>query len=688
MPLKANAPLSGLAAKPDSGLRIPATFFDDDQSAAVHYAVKRRGRTFITGPAGTGKTVVIKEIISQLQKAYKSAADAVAVVAPTGLAAVAIEGMTLHAWLGISGDDWDKKEAPALAHTIQSRKASEKRVLAAHHLILDEISYISANAFDKLDAVLRTVRDDGSRPFGGIHVIMTGDFYQLGPVFKQSNRKEVPMAFESKAWPIAFERTFYLKRRYRHREDTGFVELLDAVRKGNLTESFMTEIAKLERPLVVTAQDGPPPLQLCPTRAQVEDINAEKMKALKEDSYRWEALDEGHEGEDLFSDCPSPHVLSLCVGAIVVLTKTMPDGPLLNGWMGWVRAMVTLEQWEFVGPIQFQRQNPLVYDGHLWKGRPRVIGTVPRKAEWKHQRWPVVQFSGIDGKLHTVMLMHARWSMASSGLSTQKTISRRQIPLTLGWASTIHKAQGLSATSCIVDLQHIFTPGQLYVALSRVGSRSHLQVTGIKKLSFAVQKLARPKVDQFEAQLLEDKHERAAAQANQGSPKVSNADQAEKRCNEQEEAEEEVIGATTTALAPVKSSVLMPVEAEDQDEPSLPEVEQAIRTSSPLPLRAGEERISRDNPSSSISASEEDSLRLLKTNSTFNAVANPSTSKRSARKSSSKHPRPAEGAEQQTLSFKRMRPTPLLPFRKTRRTTQPRQVSDAERNQWLFLDDL
>ncbi|KAE8217560.1 hypothetical protein CF319_g8375 [Tilletia indica] len=530
-PKHAKTELPGLLARPDHGLRLPYTFFSAAQRAIVEYAVKRRGRTVFTGPAGTGKTEVLREIIHQLQRS--SEPGTVAVVAPTGLAAIAIGGVTMHSWLGISGTEWDEKDAAALARTIESRPKAKERVEKAKHLIIDEVSYLSGPAFERLAWVLSLVRKKPAT-FGGLQLVATGDFYQLGPITPTRlgtgarSAVPVPYAFETLVWEHAFERRFLLEESFRTRGDPEWARILAEVRVGRVSEDTLDILRSLERPISGLAE-GTIPIQICPTRAQVETRNEEALQAQGRRTWSWRAVDEGDPGANLFAECPSPEVLTLSMGTYVVLTKTMPEWNLLNGMAGQVVRIISRRNWQFlVG------REPTPYPTHRSEAdirgwgqatspeedkaaqrrqlRERIAGVAPRgKRELTSPdaEWPVVRFpfSAAEGGPRDVMIQMARWDahtyLMGPGGKKEVAPSRRQVPLALGWATTIHKAQGLSASNCIVDLRQIFAPGQLYVALSRVPSRDRLQLIGVEALTATVQMLSQPKVDRFQ-EVLED----------------------------------------------------------------------------------------------------------------------------------------------------------------------------------------
>ncbi|KAE8210634.1 hypothetical protein CF326_g10013, partial [Tilletia indica] len=369
----------------------------------------------------------------------------------------------------------------SLSATIAGRPAAKARIQEAEYLILDEVSYMTAASFDKLDGVIRRVRERPADSFGGLILAVAGDFYQLGPVGKESDQdgsqKEPPLAFEGRSWADAFERSYFLERRYRHGQDPAFVELLDAVRKGDFSDTVREQIAALERPL----EGDLPVLELCPTRAQVEEANRAHVKAIMVRKLLYHAEDTGKPGSPLFQDCPSPQVLVLGAYMLVVLTRNFPEAGLAAGSVGDVHMLVMERDWLELGPGRWALgKKNRIEDGATWEERVRVVGSCTRDPQYKTYPWPVVRFYLGNGRRHTVMLKHGTWTVPSSprgsGQGPTQAATRRQVPLAHGWATTIHKSQGSSAVSCRIDLQNIFAPGQLYVALSRAKTADRVQV--------------------------------------------------------------------------------------------------------------------------------------------------------------------------------------------------------------------
>ncbi|KAE8241865.1 hypothetical protein A4X13_0g7226, partial [Tilletia indica] len=474
------------------------------------------------------------EIIHQLQR--KSGVESVGAVAPTGLAAIAIGGVTMHAWLGISGTEWDEKSPEALARTIDSRPKAKARVEKAKHLVLDEVSYLSGPAFDKLAWVLSLVRKQ-TGTFGGLHLVATGDFYQLGPIASNRGAEAVPYAFEGLVWEHAFERRFLLEDSFRTRGDPEWTQILAEVRVGRVSEATLEALRAMERPIPGLSENSIP-IQICPTRAQVETKNELELNEPGRRFWSWEAVDAGEPGAKLFAECPSPDVLTLRRGAYVVMTKTMPEWKLLNGMLGQVMGVASRRNWQIMverdEPTYPPRKEEAIQawgqayspeedkEARRLQLRERIVGVAPRGPKGMSSpdfEWPVVRFSfpASEGGPRNVLMQMARWdahtfTLGPGGKKGEKSV-RRQLPLALGWATTIHKAQGLSASICVVDLRQIFAPGQLYVALSRVSSRDQMQLIGVEALTATVQMLSQPKVDVFQQALEAETWGRTVRQA-------------------------------------------------------------------------------------------------------------------------------------------------------------------------------
>eukprot|EP00873_Tetraselmis_striata_P007290 jgi/Tetstr1/427554/TSEL_017680.t1 len=391
---------------------------NEEQAAVLQLAVAKRHNIFLSGPAGTGKSFLLKHIQAGL--AATLSADRMHLTAPTGIAAVNIGGSTIHSFAGI-GLGRGKPEV-IISKVLQNSK-TVRRWREAEVLILDEVSMVSADMFDLLDRVGKAARRSDA-PFGGVQLILCGDFFQLGPVQHRAGRE---FAFESDAWPTAVHHHVVLSRVMRQKGDTALIDVLNEVRWGALSAASLTALGSCHRPL--PNNNGILPTRLYCTNKDVDKENATELDRLPGETllYRAEAAGGGPAADMLERSCPAPAELRLKRGAQVVLLKRL-DAQLVNG------------------------------------SRGVVVGVEP------DTNWPRVRFD--NGAVRA--LEPARWTKFAGN----EAASRTQIPLKLAWALTVHRAQGmtLDRVQCVVG--DAFAAGQIYVALSRARSFAGLELRG------------------------------------------------------------------------------------------------------------------------------------------------------------------------------------------------------------------
>lgn len=360
--------------------------------------------------SGTGKSMLLRRIITWLEQNYTELEFAI--TAPTGMAAYTISGTTIHSFaqMGINDESPERYiDRVTVNATLLKERWQNLKVL-----IIDEISMVDSHMFDKLDIIARRLRGNDT-PWGGIQLIVAGDFFQLPPVKGR-------FAFESQSWSGSFDLLIELK--YIHRQDDiDFIKMLAELRIGELTPQSIAYIRSLSRPLVLP--DGVIPVHLRPTRKEVDSVNAFELTKLDTEPFTYKAYDTGP-ASVINSQCRYQERLELKEGARVVLLKNI-DSMLVNGSTGTV--------------ISFSKDI----------GRP-----------------PTIKF---DNGITTSI---GRDSWESEGRTP--VLKRSQIPLTLAWALTIHKCQGLTIDYAYIDAYRIFACGQLYVALSRVRCPNGLQV--------------------------------------------------------------------------------------------------------------------------------------------------------------------------------------------------------------------
>lgn len=385
--------------------------------------LKTGGNVFLTGEPGSGKTHTINEFIRWLQ----ASGIEPSITAATGIAATHVGGMTLHSWSGIGvSNALSKVDVDRIA----SKEHVARRIAKAKVLIIEEISMLSAATFEMADAICREVRRVDT-PFGGLTVILVGDFFQLPPI---SRGKAAAFAYTSPVWRDLHLFTCYLTEQYRQ-DDGEFLTVLGAIRSGQVEErhhdQLMTRSVKSdELPL------GAP--RLFSHNADVDRINADELAKLLTPAKKFHMTSHGKDSlvEGLMRGCLSPETLELKEGAAVMFTKNSPQGRFVNGTLG-------------------------VVTGFDAEGMPIV--------ETK------------DGL--TISTEPMEWQVEEQG-KVRASIS--QLPLRLAYAMTVHKSQGMSMDAAVMDLSRAFEYGQGYVALSRVRRLSGIYLTGINARALEV----------------------------------------------------------------------------------------------------------------------------------------------------------------------------------------------------------
>jgi len=386
--------------------------------------LKTGGNVFLTGEPGAGKTYVLNEYIEWLEACGVD----VAVTASTGIAATHIGGMTIHAWSGIGPRS---ELSPYDLDQIAGRERIVKRAKKASVLVIDEISMLDGRMLDLVDRVLRTVRQS-TEPFGGLQVVLVGDFFQLPPI---AGRGEVSrFAFESNVWASARFLTCYITEQYRHEDDL-LLSLLSSIRKGDVEEEHYTLLGEQKE----IAYENIEPTRLFTHNKDVDAMNAGKLHELSGTGKKFMMESRGAKAvvEGLKKNCLSPEVLELKPEAMVMCTKNNFEAGYVNGTLGRV--------------LRFDAD-----DGH-----------------------PVIETT--DGR--EITIAPTSWILEENGKPVAEIT---QIPLRLAWAITVHKSQGMSLDAAEIDLTNAFTYGQGYVALSRVRTLAGMKVLGLNANSLMV----------------------------------------------------------------------------------------------------------------------------------------------------------------------------------------------------------
>ena len=198
---------------------VTKVFLSDEQKSVLNLVAEQKRSVFFTGSAGTGKSVLLREIIKALRAKYLREPDRVAVTASTGLAACNVGGVTLHSFAGIG---LGKEAVPELVKKIKRNVKAKQRWLRTKVLIVDEISMVDGDLFDKLEAIARAIRNNG-RPFGGIQLIITGDFFQLPPV--PDYGKVSKFSFDAATWNTSIEHTIGLTQVFRQKDPGALLDI-------------------------------------------------------------------------------------------------------------------------------------------------------------------------------------------------------------------------------------------------------------------------------------------------------------------------------------------------------------------------------------------------------------------------------------------------------------------------------
>lgn len=378
---------------------------------------------FLTGEPGSGKTHTINEFVGWL----RDSGIEPSVTAATGIAATHVAGMTLHSWSGIGiSESLSRPDVDRIA----SKEHIAKRIAKAKVLIIEEISMLSSATLEMADAICREVRRV-DKPFGGLTVILVGDFFQLPPI---SRGRDVGFAYTSKIWRDLNLITCYLTEQYRQ-DDSDFLDVLSAIRSGEVEEMHHESLMARHTELANLPPDAP---KLFSHNADVDRINAGELTKLTGMVKKFHMTSKGKDNlvEGLKRGCLSPEVLELKEGAAVMFTKNSPQGKFVNGTLGVVSG------WGADGSPIVKTKNGL------------KVTTEPME-----------------------------WNLEEQG-KVKASVS--QIPLRLAYAMTVHKSQGMSMDAAIMDLSKAFEYGQGYVALSRVRRLSGVYLTGLNARALEV----------------------------------------------------------------------------------------------------------------------------------------------------------------------------------------------------------
>ena len=488
----------------------------EEQAEAVDWIVTHpETSVFITGPAGTGKSVVLRKLIEGLHEKdlseeiekYRAQTEdklnfvsiggllyeSFAVTASTGLAAWSLGGQTLHSYAGLpveSGESLATKDARAYVRMLQSRRAETYvKLLSVKRIIVDEVSMLDGRLLDFFDRMMRELKQCPERAFGGVQMVFCGDFLQLPPVNqdKEYGGGDTVFAFDSEVWSRlrGVPKSFVLTKIFRQSKDPLYMDLLSTARFGQLSQ----EHDKILRERLVfqhDVSDNIVPTILYSTNKKADERNENetaKLDGSTEQLYRARITGSLKYSQMLMNKGGLiQRELRLRVGSqVMLIVNCKPKQGLMNGSKGVVTGFTESTVNQF--------------------------------------RMPIVDFGNSIGQ-HILLNYH--WQVKRKSRTVAEIV---QLPVMLAWACTIHKSQGMSLSKVELALNEVFEANQGYVALSRV-----TQLSGLRLLSYRRESVfADPRCIWFMHQLYEqcnktDPHlERAVLTVDEAAMKTMDA---------------------------------------------------------------------------------------------------------------------------------------------------------------------
>ena len=391
------------------------------------FEILKTGRNvFVTGPAGSGKTHLVNRYIAYLRE-YEIE---IGITASTGIAATHMGGVTIHSWAGIGVA---AHLSPYDLEAMLEKGYLYKRFEKVKVLIIDEVSMLHHFRLDLVNSVLKTMKR-GDKPFGGIQVILCGDFFQLPPIAR-FGEPPAQFVYASEAWKEAEFTICYLSEQFRQQDDAA-ISILNEIRSGEVSAAAREHLRaryNVRSPKFTTST------KLFTHNADVDTLNDAELDRVEGNeivTYMMESRGKEVIAATLKKSCLAPEILRLKPGARVMCVKNNFEAGYVNGTLGVVMSCDEME-------------DPII------KTATGKIITIPR-ASWKIEE---------DGKVKAEIL---------------------QYPLRLAWAITVHKSQGMSLDAVEVDLSKSFEPGMGYVALSRVRSLEGLTILGMNDTALRV----------------------------------------------------------------------------------------------------------------------------------------------------------------------------------------------------------
>jgi len=398
------------------------TMKNDEMNLAWQFVKNTGTSIFLTGKAGTGKTTFLRALKDKLPKRM-------VVVAPTGIAAINANGVTIHSFFQLPFAPYVPNSIFKTEGIFRVSKEKQRILRTLDLLVIDEISMVRADLLDSVDMVLRRYRDR-SKPFGGVQLLLIGDLQQLPPVVRDEEWTLLGKYYDSPYFfsSLALKQTGYITIELKHvyrQNDLEFLSLLNKIRDNKADQDTFNRLNNRYIPNFVPPSDTDY-IRLVTHNYQAQSINEGKLAELPGVSRQYKASITGEFPEQSY---PTEFVLELKENAQVMFVKndSTGKGRYYNGMLG------------------------------------KVVSTTPRGVTVKGNE---------TGEL--IDLLPEEWTNAKYVLNKdtheieeEVEGTFKQFPLRLAWAVTIHKSQGLTFEHAIIDAQHSFAHGQTYVALSR-----------------------------------------------------------------------------------------------------------------------------------------------------------------------------------------------------------------------------
>jgi ATP-dependent exoDNAse (exonuclease V) alpha subunit len=377
---------------------------------------------YLTGSAGSGKTFVLNSYIDYL----KEQGIAVGITASTGIAATQIDGITINSWTGI-GIKTELTESDI--EELLKRTYLRKRFKTTKVLVIDEVSMLQDYMLDMINKLCKAFKKN-NEPFGGIQIVLCGDFFQLPPVSRDT--LEAPFIHKAQSWKEADLKICYLDREYRQ-SDQNFLHVLQEIRQNSITKpSIKMLAARMYKPL------GSVSTRLYTHNVNVDEINKRELAKLSGVSKKFAMTSKGidYMVGIMKKSCLAPEILELKQGALVMFVKNNFEKKFVNGTLGTVIGFA-------------DNGNPIIKTA----AGDEIVAT---PSEWTIEE---------DGHIKAQI---------------------KQLPLRLAWAITIHKSQGMSLDAAEIDLRRPFAAGMGYVALSRVRTLEGIRLMGLNHKALLV----------------------------------------------------------------------------------------------------------------------------------------------------------------------------------------------------------